>query len=272
MTKTKVDLGIVQETLLIPLWARAAELQQSDPIICDPKSAEILEAIDYDFDKFATAKNSQIGNCLRGMILDNWVRTYLKQHPQGPIVEIGAGLNTRFERVDNGEVRWFDLDLPDSMKLRKQFFEETERRKFMTASALETDWIASVKAVSAEPCLFLAEGVLMYFNEHQVKQLFANLLEHFPGSWFAFDSVSPLFVKNQKRHGTLKHTSAKLVWSISDIRQIKNWDSRYQVMEACTFGDLPAKYLQRFSLISRLLFSYIPPLRNSYRLALVKLG
>jgi O-methyltransferase involved in polyketide biosynthesis len=113
------------------------------------------------------------------MILDNWVRTYLKEHPQGAIVEIGAGLNTRFERVDNGEVRWFDLDLPDSMKLRKQFFEETERRKFMTASALETDWIASVKAVSAEPCLFLAEGVLMYFNEHQVKQLFANLLSIF---------------------------------------------------------------------------------------------
>ncbi len=147
MTKTKVDLGIVQETLLITLWARAVELQQADPIICDPKSAEILEAINYDFDKFATAKNSQIGTCLRGMILDNWARTYLKQHPQGPIVEIGAGLNTRFERVDNGEVRWFDLDLPDSMKLRKQFFEETERRKFMTVSALETDWITSVKAV-----------------------------------------------------------------------------------------------------------------------------
>lgn len=145
MTKTKVDLGIVQETLLIPLWARAVELQQADPIICDPKSAEILEAIDYDFDKFATANNSQIGTCLRGMILDNWVRTYLKQHPQGSVVEIGAGLNTRFERVDNGEVRWFDLDLP-------------------------------------------------------------------------------------------------------------------------------AKYLRRFSLITRLLFSYIPPLRNSFRLALVKLG
>jgi O-methyltransferase involved in polyketide biosynthesis len=75
-----------------------------------------------------------------------WVRTYFKQHPQDPVVEIGAGLNTRFERLDNGEVRWFDLE-PDSMALRKQFFEETERRKFMTVSALETDWITSVKAV-----------------------------------------------------------------------------------------------------------------------------
>jgi len=272
MSKTKVNLGAVQETLLIPLWARATELEKPDPIIQDPKSVEILEAIDYDFDKFATGKSSQIGTCLRGMILDNWVRAYLQQHPQGSVVEIGAGLNTRFERVDNGEVRWFDLDLPDSMALRKQFFEETERRQFITASALDTDWIERVKAVSAEPCMFVAEGVLMYLSEEQVQQLFANLLKHFPGCWFAFDSMSPLMVKNQNRHDSVNYTSAKFNWSISDIRQIQDWDSRYQVIEVLTFADLPAKYLRRFSLINRLLFSYIPFLRNMYRLTLVRLG
>lgn len=67
----------------------------------DSKSAEIFEAIDYNFDKFATAKNSQVGACLRGLIFDNWIRTYLQQQPQGVVVEIGAGLNTRFELVDN---------------------------------------------------------------------------------------------------------------------------------------------------------------------------
>lgn len=102
MSKTPVNLGVIQETLLIPLWARAAELKQADPIITDFKSAQILEAIDYNFDKFAPAKGSQVGCCLRGMILDNWVRSYLKEHPCGSVVEIGAGLNTRFERVDNG--------------------------------------------------------------------------------------------------------------------------------------------------------------------------
>lgn len=126
MSKTKVDLGVVQKTVLITLWVRAWELRQANPIIRDPKSAEILDAINYDFDKFTTAKNSQISTCLRGLILDSWVRTYLKQYPQSTVVEIGAGLWARFERVNNGKVRWFDLDLPDSMALRRQFFEETE--------------------------------------------------------------------------------------------------------------------------------------------------
>ncbi|NEU74274.1 class I SAM-dependent methyltransferase [Hassallia byssoidea VB512170] len=271
MTKTTVNLGVVQETLLIPLWARACEFSKPDPIIQDPKSVEIIEAINYDFDKFATAKSSQIGTCLRGMILDNWVLSYLQQHPQGSVVEIGAGLNTRFERVDNGAVRWFDLDLPDSMTLRKQFFEETERRQFITASALDTDWIERVKAVNA-PCMFVAEGVLIYLSEEQVQQLFANLLEHFSGCWFAFDSMSPLMVKNQNRHDSINYTSAKFNWSISDIRKIQDWDFRYQVIEVTTFADLPAKYLRRFGVVIRLLFSYIPFLRNMYRLTLVKLS
>ncbi|RUR85842.1 class I SAM-dependent methyltransferase [Chlorogloeopsis fritschii PCC 9212] len=272
MIKNKIDLGVIQETLLIPLWARATELEQVDPILVDSKSAEIVAALDYDFEKFAHAKNSQIGACLRGMIIDNWTRNFLQQHPQSSVVEIGAGLNTRFERVDNNQVRWFDLDLPDVMALRKQFFQETERRQFITASCLDTDWFERIKAAGTQPCMFIAEGVLMYLNERQVRQLFSNLLQEFPGSWFAFDSISPLFVKNQKYHDAIKHVSAKFDWGISDIREIKNWDSRYHIMEVCTFKDLPAQYLKRFSLLNRLLFSYIPPLRNTYRLALVKLG
>ena len=58
---------------------------------------------DYDFDKFSHAKSSQVGCCLRGLIFDNWVRQFLKQNPQATVIEIGAELNTRFERVDNGQ-------------------------------------------------------------------------------------------------------------------------------------------------------------------------
>lgn len=271
MNKTKINLGITQETLLIPLWARAEEVKQADPIVIDPKSAEILEAIDYDFNKFATAKGSRVGICLRGLILDRWVQTYLKQNPQGLVVEIGTGLNTRFERVDNGKVHWFDLDLPDVIALRQQFFQESDRRQFISASALDLAWCDRVKVAGERPCMFVAEGVLMYLSEEQVKQLFANLLQHFPGSWFAFDSMSALWVKNQKRHDAMKNMSAKFDWGISDIRKIQSWNSCYQVTEVMTFLDLPAKYLRRFSLLNRVLFS-LPLLRNSYRMALVRLG
>lgn len=50
---------------------------------------------------------------LRTVILDTWVRDFLAGHPAGTVVDIGTGLNSRFERVDNGQVHWIDLDLPD---------------------------------------------------------------------------------------------------------------------------------------------------------------
>jgi len=39
----------VSETAIYPLWARALETKEKDPIIKDYKSLEILENIDYDF-------------------------------------------------------------------------------------------------------------------------------------------------------------------------------------------------------------------------------
>lgn len=271
MTKIKTTLGTIQETLLIPLWARAVEIEQSDPIIRDPKSAEIMTAINYDFNKFSHAKSSQVGCCLRGLIFDNWVRQFLDQYPQATVIEIGAGLNTRFERVDNGQGCWFDLDLPDVIAIRQPFFQFSNRRQFIAASALDTDWIAQVKATSNAPYLFIGEGVLMYLSEAQVKQLFANLMQHFPGALFAFDSMSPLMAKNQQHHDVMKNMEAKFDWSISNVYNIQEWDDRYQVLEVVRFNDLPVQYWQRFSLKERILFS-LPVLRNAYRTAIAQLG
>ena len=271
--KIGIKLGETQETLLITLWARASEQLQPEPIVIDRKSTEIYQQIDYDFTKFNKAKSTQVGSCLRGRILDRWVQDYLQEYPHGTVIEIGAGLNTRFERVDNGSVHWFDLDLPDTMALREQFFTESDRRKFITASALDTDWIDRVQAVATTPCMFVAEGVLMYLEESQVKQLLANLAQNFPGCRFAFGAMSPLLLKLP--HEAVKHTSASFKWGIRNIQAMENWGDNYKIIDLCRFGDLPkrieAKYYRRYSLFSRLLFS-LPILNNSYRLVLMNLG
>ena len=255
MTKTKIELGAVQETLLLTLWARAVETAKTDPIITDPKSVEIIEQIDYDFSKLEKAKGSQVGACLRGLMFDGWVKSFLKENPNGIIVEIGCGLNTRFERLDNGQVRWFDLDMPDSMAVREKYFQETERRKFIASSVLDSSWVDRVKAIGSSPIVFVAEGVLMYLSESQVKQVFALLVENFPGCYFAFDSMSPFMVKNQKQHDAIKHYSAKFDWGIKDIRDIAKWDSRYRIVEVKTMKDAPSEYYQRMGLFNTLILS-----------------
>ena len=252
--KEKVQLGAVQETLLIPLWARAVEGRKRRPILRDGKAMEILERIDYDFSKFAGAWKSQVGCCVRGLVFDSWVREALRENPETLVVEIGAGLDTRFERLGSAVRRWVDLDMPDSMALRRQFFAESERRRFVAGSVLEEAWVAPVKALAQDhPVVFVAEGVLMYFPEEDVKKLFGLLAGHFPGARLLFDSLGPLMVKHQARHDSVTKTAARFAWALGDVREVDRWGMPCTVEKTGSFFDAPREALRNLLWMERLM-------------------
>ncbi len=184
--KHQVRLGAVQQTLFVPLAARAAETQRKHPVLRDPKATEIVRSIDYDAAKYGRGAGGFV-TVLRTAILDFWVRSFLAAHPAATVVEIGTGLNTRFERVDNGQVHWFDLDLPDTIELRRNFFADTERRRMVAASFLDEDWLPAV-AQSQGPYFFVADGVLVYLPEDQVMAALARIAERFGGALVALDT------------------------------------------------------------------------------------
>ncbi|NUR59733.1 MAG: class I SAM-dependent methyltransferase, partial [Catenulispora sp.] len=119
--QVKVELGAVQETLFIPLAGRARESGRKHPVVRDPKAVEIVDAVDFDVRRYSRGWGGGV-TVLRTAVFDEYVRAFLAEHPDGTVVELGTGLNTRFDRVDNGRVRWIDLDLPDTIALRRRFF------------------------------------------------------------------------------------------------------------------------------------------------------
>ena len=271
-----VQLGAVQETLLVTLWARAVETEKRRPILADPKSVEIRDRIDYDFARFNSARASQFGICVRSLQFDAWVRAFLREHPSGTVVEIGAGLNARFERVDNGRVRWFDLDLPDATALRQRFFEESERRTFISASVLDADWLRAVKGASDGPFLFVAEGVFMYFPEWEVRPLFSRLADAFPGALLAFDAMSTWWIEHQQRHDAIKYFEARMQWGLDDVRDLHWWDSRVNVVDSVGLCDVVHRFKRRIPIQHRVLGDLAGLLfrkqTRGYRLNVVRFG
>ena len=87
MTKIKIHLDPVQETLLIPLWSRAVETQSARPILQDPYATEFLDRIEYDLTKIEQefAKVQPIWP-IRAYTFDQVVRNFIAQHPQASIV------------------------------------------------------------------------------------------------------------------------------------------------------------------------------------------
>jgi O-methyltransferase involved in polyketide biosynthesis len=143
MNQRQAQLGDVQQTLFIPLAARAQETARKHPVLRDPKAVAMMAALDFDAAKYGKGAGGGIV-VLRTAIYDYWVRAFQAQHPAGTVVELGTGLNTRFERVDNGQVHWIDLDLPDTIELRRRFFADTDRRQMIAASVLDEDWRQAV--------------------------------------------------------------------------------------------------------------------------------
>jgi O-methyltransferase involved in polyketide biosynthesis len=227
-------LGNVPKTLFLPLWGRACESRKPAPLLADAKAQEIIDAVDFDFSSLAgsISELSKAGWILRSLWTDRVIARFLEAHPQAAIVDIGCGLDTTFDRVDNGRLQWYDLDLPDVIALRKQFIPETARSKALSASFLEKDWRKKIRP--AAKVLFLAAGVFYYFREEEIRSFFRELADEFPGGEILFDVCSPLGVKTANRMVIRQagmDERSFLVWGLDKPEDILSWDERFTLLK-----------------------------------------
>jgi O-methyltransferase involved in polyketide biosynthesis len=269
--KIAPELGDVQETLLIPLYARARDAARRHPVLHDERAGELVDGLEYGFTRFRGP--ALLGCVLRSAIFDGWVRQFITEHPAATVIELGTGLNTRFDRLDNGTVRWFDLDLPDTIALRRRFFADLPRCTMLAGSVLDTEWFDTV-AGAPGPYLFVSEGVLVYLAEEQVRTVLSQLAERFEGSVIAFDTAGAVMLRNQHRNGSMHAVDARMQWVCEDPHEVEQWG--LDLLQSRTFAtpqpdvadSWPARHRYGMPLLGRLL----PAVVNGYRFNLFRLG
>lgn len=266
-------LGPVEETLMIPLFGRALEAQRRRPLLRDPKAEAIVEALDYDFGKFDGPSLRAV--TLRTRFYDRLVARWMAEHPGGVVVELGCGLNTRFERVDDGRVRWFDLDVPDVIDLWHRFFEESTRRTALAHSAFDAAWTERVRAEAPEgPWLFVSEASTLYFTEEENGRLYGRLADVFPKAHVLFDTASSGFVAGQDRHDALRHCAARVTWAVNSARELEEW--RLELLERFPLMR-PSKWLReevpwQYRALAAVLRLVRPSFVNAYHLNYARLA
>ena len=113
---------------------------------------------------------------------DRYVTEFLAREPDGIVVNLGCGLDDRRRRTDNGRVRWFDLDLPEVIALRRAYLPESDRMRFLASSVLDLGWMDALPDEPGTRFLFIAEGLFMYLPAQGVRALVTALHERFPGA------------------------------------------------------------------------------------------
>jgi len=219
------------ETLLITLYIRAMESQRPDALIKDEKAEALFRKIRdnglYDFSRMKSLHLSEANKLviiLRNREFDCYTRDFLARHRDAVVVHIGCGLDTRFGRVDNGQVDWYDLDLPDVIDLRRELIGNEEGRyHLLGCSMLDNVWLEKVSVHRQCPFLFLAEGVFMYFEGAQVKSLVQTIYDNFPGAELVFDAYSPIHVWRHNLQMSTALIKFRTRWGIWHGREIERW-------------------------------------------------
>lgn len=221
---TVPNLQGVASTLLVPLACRALESTRPDAILRDPRAVEVYTALGghRDFlmgmsavDMFVTA--------MRVRQFDAFARDFLVRNPAGLVVDLGCGLDTRYDRLDDGRMSWLGVDLPEVIELRRRVLPDGARCKTLAQSMLEISWLDEV-ARFARPVIFLAEGVFPYFSTADVRPLLTAMAARFPAGELVFDAASRFISRHHNRTSSvLKRSGVRIRWDARNPQELETW-------------------------------------------------
>jgi len=258
----------VPQTLLMTLLVRARETQRPDGIFKDERAVEMVNRIAADFSRLRMQRHDEIAVIIRMRKFDNHVRGFLARNPDGIIVHIGCGLDTRFDRIDDGRVEWFDIDLPDVMDLRRKLIAtESPRYHAITASVFDAGWTAEVERFLPRPFLFIAEGVLPYFEETQVKELFLCLRDHFPGCEVVCDAHTPFVIWVDNLQLAYAKVKTRLHWRLKHGKDVEEWGEGIRLLSEWNYFEDDVSPLKAYRWMR-----LIPPLAKSSGIFHYRLG
>ena len=261
MNTERVDVSALEDdgitwTLLGTLYLRAWENRLPRPILGDHYAAAAVERIDYDFaslEKRLRPRGNQFLVALRAKRLDEWSADFLARHPDATVLQLGCGLDSRVLRLaPPAGVRWFDLDIPKVIEVRRRLFAEPAGYHLIGASVTDPDWLAGVPA--DRPVLVIAEGLFPYLPADELRRLLQRLTDHFDTGELIFDAVAPWVTLVTK----------PFVWGTRDAAEPARWNPRLRRLAAHPFATghrrIPvASYRRLFGIMNA-----TPGLRKTY--------
>src|SRR5215469_6650971 len=237
MTPEKIHLTKEKETMLMTLNGRALQSQWTNPILRDPWAVEAMRHIDYDISKQYRGVGSwsmwgKIGCTIiatRAATFDQLTNRYLADHPAATVLQVGCGMDSRIFRVDPpATVQWFDVDYPDVIDLRRQLFPERDGAYHLIGAPLsDLRWLD--EAPQDRPGLLIAEGVLHYLSEADVKALLNAVVAHFPSGQLIFDICKPFIVN--RTGSNVGGTGATYKWGLDDPQDIKQLEPKLELIK-----------------------------------------
>lgn len=234
--KYHIEKNTVQETLIIPLYARKMCSQLYPRLYRDETAVRLTGMVDYDFSALNKKSESLLQRfgflevAMRQNDLAVEVREYLKSHPNAAVVNLGCGLDDTGRRCDNGSCKIYNLDFPDVIRVRDELLPAGEREENISCDLNDAAWFGRIDASGG--VVFFAAGVFYYFLTEQVQTLVRRMVAAFPGGVLIFDAANRravrLMLKTWIKDAQIQEVGA--YFAVSDaVSELSPWDRRLKV-------------------------------------------
>lgn len=249
-----MNLEGVEKTMLLTIYTKAKHSQEKNHKFYDSKAIEVISKIDYDFTMAEKDKMMQMGVIGRTIVLDSMVSEYISKHPDCTIVNIASGMDTRFNRLDNGRIKWYNVDLENSAKFRLEYLPDTERVTTLAYSAMDSKWASEIEA--SEDMLFIIEGLTMYLTEQDNSEILRIIDDNFDSCTIFTEIMPPVSVENTKEV-SVEETNSEFIWGLKSGKELTGLNRHFRWVKDVNLFDGVNVYKPVFRL-----FTWFPLLKK----------
>ena len=253
--KEKVNVTGVPETMVQTLYARAKETKKQNAKIKDETAVKLVEKLDYDFSKADKDNAMTYGVIARTIVLDRMVEQYLKKYENAVVINLACGLDTRCYRMKGKYLRWYNVDLPETMKIRRQFLPETGPIYQIAKSAMDDSYVDDID-YHGENVLVIIEGLTMYLCEKDIRKIFSIIERSFQKVNVMVETMSPFVVKHVKEK-SIENSNAKFTWGVKNGTELQKIVPNFSILHEVSLVEGMKELMPVYCVIGK-----IPAVRN----------
>lgn len=203
----------IQQTLYIPLYSKSL-VSRKNIILKDSKAEEIWEKEKFALKAKSKSKWLAYYLAMRACVFDNWLTDNMQRNEQAIILHIGCGLDSRILRVGNRMHPWYDIDFPDVISVRKQYFQENDKYHMLSGDARNTVWLDKLPA--KQNAIIILEGISMYLTEQELRTFFRTVSEYFQHTVVLMDCYTKKGAEISQYKNPINDVGVRQVFGIDD--------------------------------------------------------
>ncbi|ALR11219.1 GlcNAc transferase [Mycobacteroides saopaulense] len=237
------DITPREETAFLTLKARAVNDGWQRPILHDPGATAAVAEIDYDFNTLGVLTPVVCQASLRAKLLDDRVRTFIAEHPDAVVVDLGAGLDDGYRRVQPpATVDWYSVELPGMAALRDKALPPGAHEHTVGVSVTDSAWITGIP--SDRPTMVIADGLFAFLTKEQIIAIMRAITDHFPTGQLAYNDYGRLVVGLwvaklfPQKAGKIVNQSREFE-GYNDPHTPERWNPRLRLVEEFSLADAP---------------------------------